>query len=185
MTCILLARPRRSNVLSQGVEVNSMEHVDDGCGLAPETKVETPEGPMALRAASGKAIPVLTRDRAGKVVFRMMRNARKIADRHQTLQIVLENGAAVRVAPEQLFYRADGSLVPAAALRPGTGLLPAFHYPEGYVYRTDAGDEVRSTRSLAVVRVQPSGESELYAVAVRETGCLFLSAGVLCKAETG
>ncbi len=161
-----------------------MERVGGGCSLASETMVETPEGPLRLRVATGKSIPVLTRDKEGRVLFRMMCDVRKIADRHPVLRIVLENGMGVDAAPEQLFYQPDGTLVSAAALQPGAELLPAFHYPRGYVYRTDAGEQVCSTGSLAVIRVEQNGESGLYSAAVRETGCVFLTAGVLCKAET-
>lgn len=153
------------------------------CGVAADTKIETPEGPMTIRACAGKAIPVLTRDANEQVLFRMMQDVRKVAESHPVLRITLENGDSFRVAPEQLLCRADASVVAAAEVEPGTELLPAFHYPRGYEYQTDAGAPRVSTGALAVSTIAPDGTADVYALGVHQTASFFLAAGVLCRAE--
>jgi hypothetical protein len=153
------------------------------CGVAAETKVETPEGPMTIRACAGKSIPVLTRNAENQILFRMMLDVRKIADQHHVLKITLETGDAFRVAPEQLLLRADMTPVVASRVTPGLGLFPAFHYPLGYRFLSDGGEERTSERALKVAKVQSGGTAEVYALGVNETGCFFLAAGVLCRAE--
>jgi hypothetical protein len=153
------------------------------CGIAAETKVETPEGPMTIRACAGKAIPVLTRNDESAVLFRMMLDVRKVADGHPVLKVTLENGESFRIAPEQIMVQADQQTVAASGLRAGIALLPAFHYPPGYNYRSDGGSECVSDRALKVVKVEPAGTAEVYALGVNQTGCFFLAAGVLCRAE--
>jgi len=153
------------------------------CGVAADTKVETPEGSMTIRVCAGKAIPVLSRNAESAVLFRMMQDVRKVADVHPVLRITLENGDSFRVAPEQVLFQADMRPVAASAIKPGTPLMPAFHYPPGYQFNTDGGDERVSDRALKVVRIEPAGTAEVYALGVNQTGCFFLAAGVLCGAE--
>lgn len=153
------------------------------CGIAAETKVETPEGSMTIRACAGKAIPVLTRSDENAILFRMMLEVRKVADDHPVLKVTLENGESFRIAPEQILVQADEQAVAAAGLKAGIALLPAFHYPQGYGYRSDGGAECVSDHALKVVRVEPAGTAEVYALGVNQTGCFFLAAGVLCRAE--
>jgi hypothetical protein len=152
-------------------------------GVAADTKVETPEGSMTIRICAGKAIPVLTRNEENAILFRMMLDVRKIAEGHPVLKVTLENGSAFRVAPEQVLYLADRRTLPASRVQVGAALLPAFHYPAGYQYRTDAGAELVSDQTLRVAKVEPAGTAEIYALSVHETGCFFLAAGVLCQAD--
>ena len=154
------------------------------CGLAAETKVETPEGSMTIRACAGKAIPVLSRNEESSVLFRMMLEVRKVADAHPVLKITLETGEAFRVAGEQIFLGPDLQPVRASALRVGSPLLPAFHYPSGYTYQSDAGADCVSERTHKVAKIEPAGTAEVYSLGVNQTGCFFLAAGVLCQAET-
>src|SRR5262245_21394365 len=85
---------------------NEMSEVRN-CGVAADTKVETPEGSMTVRSCAGKAIPVLSRNADKAILFRMMLDVRKVAEIHPVLKITLENGGSFRVAPEQILYRAD------------------------------------------------------------------------------
>jgi hypothetical protein len=154
-------------------------------GLAADTKVETPEGAMAIRSAAGKAIAVFTRDGRGRVRFRMMQNVRKTAEQQPVVKITLETGLSFRVAPAQLLFTKGMKACRADALQPGDALEPAFTYPQGYQFTDDHDAGVRtSAASLRVAAVEPAGTADLYSLGVNQTGCFFLSAGVLCNAES-
>lgn len=161
------------------------DDVYDGCGgLAADAKVETPEGAMTAKGVAGKAIPVFARDESGRVRFRMVVNARKVAEAQPVLKISLENGGSFRVAPTQVLFRKGMEEVAASALQAGDELVAAFHYPEGYGYRDDASAEDRlSAEAWRVVSVEPAGEADLYRFGVGKAGNFFFSAGVLGKAE--
>ena len=69
--------------------------------MAPEIvrKVETPEGSMTIRVCAGKAIPVLSQNADHVVLFRMMRDVRKIdARRGQTRMRCKLRGVVPRAA---------------------------------------------------------------------------------------
>jgi hypothetical protein len=154
------------------------------CGLAAETRVETPEGAMAIRTVAGKAIAVFTRDPSGRVRFRMMQNVRKIGEQQPVLKVTLETGQSFRVAPEQVLFKHRLGEVRADALRVGDALEPAFTYPDGYQFKDDRdATERASAASLHVTAVEPSGTADIYSLGVNQTGAFFLSVGVLCKAE--
>jgi hypothetical protein len=157
---------------------------DPVCALAADTKVETPEGPLTIRSLAGKTVAVFTRDSNGRVRFRLMQDIRKTAEQHPVLKITLENDRSFRTAPHQILFQ-KGMLARAAqALRIGDTLEPAFHYPAGYRFRDDVhGDERQSTASLRVSGIEPDGTADLYTFGVDKTGCFFVTAGVLCKAE--
>jgi hypothetical protein len=156
------------------------------CALAAETKVETPEGAMVIRTVAGKAIAVFTREPSGRVRFRMMENVRKTAEQQPVLKITLENGHTFRVAPEQVLYKKGMIECRADALRVGDHLVPAFAYPEGYQFAGDTGgSQSESGASLRVIGSEPAGTADLFSLRVNPTGCFFVSAGVLCKAEEG
>ena len=154
------------------------------CALAADTRVETPEGAMTIRSVAGKAIAVFTRDGGGRTRFRMMQDVRKLAEQQPVLTITLESGHAFRVAPQQVLYKAGMIECRADALQDGDALEPMFHYPAAYRYRDDVtASERASAASLTVARVEPGGSADLYGLRVNQTGCFFLSAGVLCKAD--
>lgn len=154
------------------------------CGLAADTKVETPEGAMAIRTVAGKAIAVFTREPSGRVRFRMMQNVRKIAEQQPVLKVVLETGQSFRIAPDQVLFKKGLSECRADSLQVGDALEPAFTYPDGYQFRDDQGGNARaSTASLRVTGIEPAGTADVYSLGVHQTACFFLSAGVLCKAE--
>ena len=156
---------------------------DRVCALAADTKVETPEGAMAIRAVAGKAIAVFTRE-AGRVRFRMMLDVRKLAEQQPVLKITLETGESFRVAAEQVFYKKGMVECRADALRIGDHLEATFHYPEQYQFIDDTTGETRSSpAALRVTEVGSGGTADLYTLGVKQTGCFFLTAGVLCKAE--
>ena len=155
-----------------------------GCGLAADTKVETPEGAMAIRTVAGKAIAVFTREAAGRVRFRMMQNVRKIDEQQAVLKMTLDNGQSFRVAPDQVLFKKGLVETRGDALQVGDALEPAFTYPDGYQFTDEHGGERASGASLRVTSIEPGGSADLYSFGVNQTGCFFVSAGVLCKAES-
>jgi len=157
---------------------------EEVCAVAADTKVETPEGALAIRTVAGKTIAVFTREPSGRVRFRLMRDVRKIAEQQPTLKITLENGQSFRVSGGQVLYKKAIVECRADALQVGDALEPAFHFPLGYKFRNDLSGEIEeSIAALRVVRIEPGGIADVYALGVNQTGCFFLTAGVLCKAE--
>ncbi len=154
------------------------------CAVAWDTRLESPDGPLSVKAYVGKAIPVFTRDPSGRIRFRMVVNARKVADAQPVLRIDLENGQSFRVGADQIVYDKDMSERRAGDLRVDDELMPAFHYLEGYEYRDDpSGERVRSRGTLRVTAIEPDGTADLYSLGVRRSDSFVVSAGVLCKAE--
>jgi hypothetical protein len=156
-----------------------MEH----CGVAADTKVETPEGALTIKSVAGKAVAVFTRNGDGRVRFRMMFDVNKTGEQQPVLKISLENGLSFRVAPEQVLFKRGMIEARADALRVGDGLVPAFCFPEGYRFHDDgSGSQRESAASLQVAAVEPAGTADIYTLMVNKSDCFFLSAGVLCKA---
>ncbi|HVM95309.1 MAG TPA: hypothetical protein VMT89_02915 [Candidatus Acidoferrales bacterium] len=154
------------------------------CAVAVDTKVETPEGALTVKTLVGKAISVFARDPSGRVRFRRVLNARKLAEQQPVLKITLETGQNFRVGAEQVLYKKGMVECSAANLHVGDELQPAFHFPDGYSYRQDGeADELRSRAAWRVMKIEPAGLADLYALGVNQAGCFFLAAGVLCKAE--
>jgi len=140
---------------------------------------------MTIRAVAGKAIAVFTREPTGRVRFRMMQNVRKIGEQQPVLKITLDSGQTFRVVGDQVLFKKGLVECRADALQLGDALEPAFTYPEGYAFKDDHdGAELASAASLRVTRVEPGGTADIYSLGVNQTGCFFLSAGVLCKAES-
>lgn len=153
------------------------------CALAGDAKVETPEGALPVRTLVGKNVSVFTREPSGRVRFRLMLDVRKLAEQQPVVKVTLETGVAFRVAPAQVLYKKGMVECQAATLHPGDELEPAFHYPEAYEYRDDlAATQRTSPRALRVTAVAADGVADLFTFAVNQTGCFFLTAGVLCKA---
>src|SRR5262249_5611157 len=145
------------------------------CGIAADTKVETPEGALTIKSLAGKAVPVFTRNGEGRVRFRMMFDITKVATAQPVLKITLENGMSFRVAPGQVLFKMGMIETRADALRGGDALVPAFHFPEGYAFRDDdSGAERASTASLQVTAVEPGGAADIYTLGVNKTGCFFV-----------
>jgi hypothetical protein len=153
------------------------------CAVAADTKLETPEGPLAMRTVARTPCSVLTRTAGGAVRFHMTREARALDGTAAVVKITLEGGLAFRVGPEQVLLRPDGAEVRAADLRPGDDLASVFAFPPGYVYRTDGGVEAVSTGGVRVADVRPDGEAERFSFRVHQTGTFAFSSGVLGKAE--
>jgi hypothetical protein len=159
--------------------------IEGHCGLAAETKVETPEGALTVRGLAGKNVSVFTREPEGRVRFRRMTDVRSIGADQPLLRVTLEGGASFRVAPCQVLYKKGMVEARADELKPGDELVPVFHYKEGYEYREDRdGTTSTSSESIKVAAVVPGGNGEVFAFGVNQTGNFFLSAGVLCKAGT-
>lgn len=153
------------------------------CSLAAETKVETPEGAMAIRSVAGKSIAVFSREPTGRVRFRMMQNVRKVGEQQPVVKLTLHNGQSFRVAPEQVLFKKGLVECRADALQVGDALEPAFAYPDGYQFRSDTGGEHASDASLHVTKIEAAGTADTYSLGVNQSGNFFLSAGVLCKAD--
>jgi hypothetical protein len=155
------------------------------CGLAAETKVETPEGAMAIRTVAGKSIAVFSREPTGRVRFRMMQNVRKVGEQQPVLKLTLHNGQSFRVAPEQVLFKKGLVECRADALQVGDALEPAFTYPDGYQFRSDGESGGRtSDASWRVTSIEAAGNADIYSLGVNQTGCFFLTAGILCKADS-
>lgn len=154
------------------------------CALAADTKIETPEGALTVKGVAGKMVAVFTREAGGRVRFRPLRNARKVAEAQPVTRIVLENGLSFRVGAGQVLYRKGLQEARAETLVVGDELEPAFHFPAGYKFRDDAnGQERESGFAWRITRIEPGGNADLYSFAVSQTGTFFLSAGVLAKAD--
>ena len=154
------------------------------CALAADTKVETPEGAMAIRTVAGKSIAVFTREPGGRVRFRMMLNVRKNAEQQPVVKVTLENQQSFRVGPEQILFKKGMLECRADALQAGDELESAFHFPAGYQFKHDGTGETRaSTAALRIDRIEAAGTADVFTLGVNQTGCFFLTAGVLCKAE--
>jgi len=155
------------------------------CGLAGETKVETPEGGLTVRGLAGKNVSVFTREPEGRVRFRRMLNVRAVGADQPLVRITLDSGAAFRVVPSQVLYKKGMVEARADELKAGDELIPTFHYKEGYEYLDDsAGAVTPSAESIKVAAVEPAGTGEVFTLGVNRTGNFFVSAGVLCKAES-
>ena len=151
--------------------------------IAADTKVETPEGAMTIRAAAGQAIAVLTKATDDKRLFRLMNDVQKIADGQPVLRITLENGLSFRVGPDQILFAHGMVERRAGDLTAGTALESAFHFPAGHRYKDAQGNERVSTGAWQVTGVEPAGSADTYRLRVHQTGTFFVSAGVLCKAD--
>lgn len=152
-------------------------------GVVAGTLVEAVDGPAAIEELVGKGMPVLTRLAAGGRGFRILSKITASEERVPVVRLGLDNGRTVEVAAEQLVYNAAGTPVRALDLRPGDRLLASFHYPPGYRIRDGgaphAGDEGKA--GIAVLSVEAGPQSFVYRGSVRDTGCMFLSTGILCK----
>ncbi len=150
-------------------------------GLAPDVMVEAVDGPIAIAALVGKGMPVLTRLPSGTRGFRIIS---KVVTSEYPVPIVrvrLDNGRAVTLATGQIVYRCGLFQVAAGALEPGTILEASFHYPAGYrLGGAVPGNPGDGEPGIRVLAVEPQGESLVYSGRVNETGCAFLTAGVLC-----
>ena len=153
------------------------------CGLAAETKLLAPDGGLPVQRAAGKTIAVLTCGAQGELRFHLLHDIRRVADEQPVLAITVAGGPVFRVVPTQLVFTAAMELVAASVLSVGTELKPAYHYPGGYHYRTDTGDMKTSTGALRVTSIEAGGVATVYSVGGCESGCFFLEAGILCRAE--
>ena len=154
------------------------------CGLAADTKLETPEGALTVKSVAGKAVAVFTREAGGRVRFRMLQDVRKVADQQPVLKVSLENGQALRVTGEQVLYKQGMVEVRADALVVGDLLEPAFFFPAGYRFHDDHNGDARdSAYAWRVVKVEAAGSADIYTFSVNKTGNFFFTAGVLGKAD--
>ncbi len=159
----------------------STERCERGC-LTGESLIETVDGPVAIGGLVGKSITVMTRLPNGRIGFRLFTKIAVAANGVPVLRVTFDNGQAVVVDHGHVFYGRDGGERPVATLAPGDLLDSSAHFPEGYVFRRMDGSTQVSTGAVAVARVEPAGEADVYGGIVNETGSYFVTAGVRCKA---
>ena len=154
------------------------------CVVAGSTKVDTPEGSVAVQKLVGKPTPVLTRTADGHHRFQMLQSVRKVEEQQPVLRVTLENGQAFLVGREQVLFSKEMEPVRAEAVQSGTLLMAAHQYREGYEYfDTVQGITRTALGGVAVASVIEDGTADLYAVQIAQTGTCFLAAGVLCQGE--
>jgi len=157
------------------------ERCERGC-LTGESLIETVDGPVAIGGLVGKSITVMTRLPNGRVGFRLFTKIAVTATAVPVLRVTFDNGQFVVVDHGHVFYGRDTVERPVAALTPGELLDSSAHFPEGYVFRRMDGSTQVSAGAVAVARIEPAGEADVYGGIVNETGSYFVTAGVLCKA---
>ncbi len=151
-------------------------------GLAADVRVEAVEGPVPIADLAGKGMPVLTRLPSGARGFRIVSKISASAAAVPVVRVTIDNGHAVTLAREQRVYKLGLEPVAAGALKAGDLLEPSFHYPAGYRLRDEASDAAGGGEpGLRVVAVEGAGEAVVYTGRVNETGCAFLTCGVLCQ----
>ena len=153
------------------------------CAIPADTKLEIPEGPLTVKTVGASPTSVMTRTDDGMVRFAMSSEVRKVAEAQPVLRVTLDNGRALRVGAAQILLTHELREVTAGDLHAGDALLNAFAFPVGYEYRTDDGETRVSNGAVAVVRVEPAGEADLYSLKVKRTGRFVFSSGVIGKAE--
>jgi hypothetical protein len=146
-------------------------------GVVVGTLVEAVDGPAAIEDLVGKGMPVLTLCAAGTRGFRILSKITPTSGPVPVLRVSIVG------AREQVVYRNDGEQVRVADVRAGDRLLPSFHYPRGYRPRVaDAADNDHDGEpGVRVLAVESAGEEVVYRGRVKETGCMFLHAGILCR----
>ncbi len=146
--------------------------------IAFNTKLETPEGPFTVKTVLKSPTAVMTRTDSGEVRFAMAKPG-EVTENQAVLAIVLENGRSLRVGAAQVLLKKGMVEVAAKDLKAGDRLETVFSFPAGYVYKTDAGDEVESDGCVAVRSVGPGGEADVHSLSVDLTGRFAFSSGVL------
>jgi hypothetical protein len=152
-------------------------------GIAQHTLVEAVDGPAAIHELVGKGMPVLTRLASGGRGFRILSKVTASPEPVAVVRITLDTGRTATIAAEQIVYRGGSIAVKASELRPGDVLEASFHYPPGYRLRDAAGAEVDGAghSGVLVTAIEPGGKDVVYTGRVNETGCLFLTCGILCR----
>jgi len=153
-------------------------------GVVRGTLVEAVDGPAAIEALAGKGMPVLTRLASGGRGFRILSRIEPTESPVAVIRLALENDQTIDLAAEQQVYTAEAGTVRVADLRAGDRLLPSFHYPSGYRLAEDgagAGADPAEAPGIAVVSLTACADSVVYRGRVKETGCMFLHAGILCR----
>src|SRR5262245_1390032 len=151
--------------------------------IAADTKLETPEGPLTIKTVGASPTSVMTVMDDKSIRFALSTDERKVADAQPVLRITLENGRAMRIAPQQVLLKQGFVEARAGDVRAGDELMNAFSFPEGYEYRTDAGEKLISNGTVKVTAVEPGGEADLYCLKVVRSGRFVFSSGVVGKAE--
>lgn len=157
------------------------ERCGAGC-LSGDSLVETVDGPLAIAAIVGKGLPVFTRMPDGQLGFRMMTKVACTATGVPVVRVELDNGEALTVDRGHVFYGPGMVEQPVATLAAGTLLDTSFHFPAGYVFTKHDGTTEVSAGGLRVRAVSDAGTADVFGGVVKETGCFFATAGVLCRA---
>ncbi len=151
-------------------------------GLAQHTLVEAVDGPAPIQDLIGKGMPVLTRLPSGGRGFRILSKVTASPGPVAVLRIVLDNGLGATLGADQIVFRSGPVAVKASEVRPGDMLEASFHYPPGYRLRdAPAVAGAAEHAGLLVTAIEAAGEDVVYVGRVNETGCLFLTCGILCQ----
>lgn len=143
--------------------------------------LEAIDGPIKVGTLEGKSMPILTRLPSGVLGFRIMGKFAKSSSLAPVVRVTFENGQAVRVGEDQIFFKKGMIEAPASVIQPGDSLEPAWDYREGYA-PPDLEGRRPADGTLRVASVVPDGEAETFSAPIRETGRFFLTCGALLKA---
>ncbi len=152
-----------------------------GC-ISGEGFIETVEGPIPIASLVGKSMPVLTRLPEHSLGFRLMTKIACAATGVPVLRVTFDNDRSVIVDRAHVFYAHGFIERPAETLELGEMLDTSYHFPAGYEYRRMDGSAAISTGAWRVAALERAGTADVFTGIVNETGCYFLTAGVLCKA---
>ena len=148
---------------------------------------------MARRHEAGELFWGYSIGPNGRVIVTLL-DAPRFIGRDSLLEVTLDNEERIRATPDHLFMRRDGSMAPAAELRPGASLMPLYreartggHLPRGksrlagqsgvYQPLADARQVPVLNHRVEAVR-ELGGEHDTYCLTVPETGNFALEAGV-------
>lgn len=145
-------------------------------GLAPDTMIETAEGPVALADTPNKGFAVMTR-LGEQLGFRQLIKLATVSG-VERVRLTLSTGHRIVAAAEHPFFRAGMVAVPARSLVAGDVLESAFRYRAGYLPPDLPG--FQPTPGVSVVAIEPAGPGDVMTGVVRDAHALFLTAGILC-----
>ena len=150
--------------------------------MSGDSQIETVDGPVEIGTLAGKKMPVLTRLPDGRIGFRLMTGIECTGEGVAVVRVTVDNGQAVVVDPEHVFFRQGMEECTARALASGDFLETSFHFPAGYELERTNGTTEASAGAVRVSGVVDAGHADVFSGTVNETATYFTTAGVLCKA---
>jgi hypothetical protein len=150
--------------------------------IVGDALIESVDGPVAIGGLVGKSIPVLTRVPERQLGFRLILKIAVVASAVPVVRVGFDNGQSVVVARDHVFYAPNGAERPAADLAIDETLDTSYHFPAGYVFSCKDGTTEVSVGALRVRGIEDVGIADVFTGVVNQTGCYFVTAGVLSKA---